>query len=261
MTRSSVRNRCILPLALGAALLLAACDASERGVATAPAAPNSGSAPLPLSQSINSVMVAMIDFAADGIWRPAASETPLTDAQWLLVQQDAVTISAAATLITLPGTGVNDADWVQADDWRRWSTEMRELGDEARIAAQIRDQTQLALVGDRLVEVCQACHTAYKPGLPSMGVTRFPLYPKRELVEASAAATNHHSALLFQVADTNRDGRLERGEWLASMPDDQLAAAAAMWSRMDAAGAGYVTEDQFNAFNGRPGGPGRPGAN
>lgn len=258
------RRRFSLPLiigpALGAALALSACERpapANPPASTAPAAAQ----PVLLSQSIDAIMVAVIDFAADGIWRPAASETPLTDAQWLLVQQDAVAISAAATLITLPGTGINDAAWVKAEDWRRWATEMRELGDEARIAAQTKDQAQLALVGDRLIEVCQACHNTYKPGLPTMGVTRFPLYPKRELVAASDPAQPGDPSLLFRIADTNRDGQLDRGEWLASMPDAELAAAAAIWTRLDPGGTGHVTLEQFNAFNGRPGGPGRPGEN
>ena len=29
-------------------------------------------------------------------------------------------------------------------------------------------------------ELCQACHQKFKPGLPSMGITRFPIYPKRD---------------------------------------------------------------------------------
>src|SRR5687767_9637572 len=76
---------------------------------------------LPLSVPINAVMVAMVDFAADGIWRPAVSETPLTNNQWLLAEQDAVNLVAAATLITTPGTGLNDAAWVADPDWRLWA--------------------------------------------------------------------------------------------------------------------------------------------
>lgn len=136
--------------------------------------------PLPLALSINEVMVAMVDFAADGVWRPAASETPLTDTQWRLAEQDAVNLIASTTLITTAGQGVNDAMWVEADDWRRWVREMQVVSIEAKEAVAVKDQERLRLVGDRLVELCQACHTKYKPGLPMMGVTRFPIYPKRD---------------------------------------------------------------------------------
>jgi cytochrome c5 len=155
----------------------AAAPAAE--TTTAPAAV-ADTGPLPLPLPINAVMVAMVDFAADGIWRPAASETPLTDKQWLLAEQDAVNLVASTTLITTAGTGVNDAEWVTEPDWRRWAKEMQATALEAKAAVDQKDQARLQLVGDRLVEICQTCHQKYKPGLPSMGITRFPIYPKRD---------------------------------------------------------------------------------
>jgi hypothetical protein len=134
--------------------------------------------PLPLVVSLNEVMVALVDFSADGVWRPAASETPLTDIQWALADQSAVNLIASASLITMRGAGVNDGAWVVNPDWRRWSIEMQTTAEQARAAIAARDQDRLRLAGDRLVEICQTCHQAFKPGLPSMGVTRFPVYPK-----------------------------------------------------------------------------------
>lgn len=157
----------------------AAQTAAAPAPASAPAAASSTSA-LPLPVSINAVMVAGVDFSADGIWRPAASERPLTDKQWLLAEQDAINLIAAATLITTPGTGVNDSEWVTEKDWRRWATDLQVTALDAKKAIDLKDQARLKLVGDRLVEICQTCHQKYKPGLPSMGITRFPIYPKRD---------------------------------------------------------------------------------
>jgi hypothetical protein len=125
-------------------------------------------------------MVSLVDFAADGIWRPAVNEIGLSDEQWLLAEQDAYNLIASATLITTPGTGDNDLKWVQDPDWRRWATEMQIVALEAKAAVEAKDQERLKLVGDRLVEICQACHQKFKPGLPVMGITRFPIYPKRD---------------------------------------------------------------------------------
>jgi hypothetical protein len=136
--------------------------------------------PLPLAVPITAVMVALVDFAADGIWRPAASETPLTDEQWLLAEQDAVNLIASTTLMTMPGTGTNDAVWIEEPEWRRWTEEMQTVAIQAKGAVEAKDQKRLGLVGDRLVELCQACHQKYKPGLPVMGITRFPIYPKHD---------------------------------------------------------------------------------
>ena len=128
---------------------------------------------IPMSVSINEMMVAFMDFAADGIWRPAARDE-LSDAEWLLVEQESVRLMLAATLTTMPGEGVNDLEWIADPDWRRYANEMRVLGFEARQSAQDHDMARLRLVGDRLVEVCQACHQDFKPDLPVMGYTRLP---------------------------------------------------------------------------------------
>lgn len=162
-----------LKLLLGAAAIgLAACQPVEVAKDEADA--------LPLAVPINAVMVALVDFAADGVWRPAAMETGLTQDQWLLAEQDSINLIASATLITTPGTGANDAAWVKDPDWRRWATEMQLVAGEARSAVEQQNQERLRLVGDRLVEICEACHQKFKPGLPSMGITRFPVYPKRD---------------------------------------------------------------------------------
>jgi hypothetical protein len=136
--------------------------------------------PLPMPVPINAVMVALVDFAADGIWRPAASDLTLSDEQWLLAEQDAINLITSTTLITTAGTGTNDAAWVKDPDWRRWAKEMQVVALEAKAAVDAKDQERLRLVGDRLVELCQACHQKFKPGLPVMGITRFPIYPKRD---------------------------------------------------------------------------------
>jgi hypothetical protein len=172
------------------ALLLAAAACSEpetANTAEAPtplspqaATPADSTGPIPLSLTINEVMVALVDFAADGVWRPPAQDEPMTDRQWLLAEQDAKNLIASATLITMAGKGDNDAGWVTKEDWRRWSADMLEEAQQALSAIEARDRERLLLVGDRLVETCQECHQQYKPGLPSMGVTRFPIYPKRE---------------------------------------------------------------------------------
>lgn len=128
---------------------------------------------IPMGVSIDEMMVGFLDRAADGVWQPAAKDE-LTDAEWKLVEQEAINIILASTLTTMPGTGIEDLKWVQDRDWLRYTNEMKQLGHEARESAIDQDMERLRLVGDRLVEVCSACHQDFKPGLPVMGVTRLP---------------------------------------------------------------------------------------
>jgi hypothetical protein len=169
-------------LAVTAALgfAAAACAPATEAPKTAEVAAPVDEGPLPLPIPINAVMVAMVDFAADGIWRPVASPYGLSADQWLLAEQDAYNLIASTTLITTAGTGEMDAEWVKDPDWRRWSREMQTVAIEAKGAIEAKDTERLKLVGDRLVEICQACHQKFKPALPMMGITRFPIYPKRD---------------------------------------------------------------------------------
>lgn len=66
----------------------------------------------------------------------------------------------------------------------------------------------------------------------------------------------------FTAGDANHDGKLDKKEWLASIPEQMKANASAdqleqMWStRLDADGDGFVTKEQFLALRMGP----RPGA-
>lgn len=157
-------------------LLLAACG--QREPAPVVAQPPPKPAPLAMPLSIDEVMVGPVDFAADGIWRPAAQET-LTEQEWMLVEQDAISLIASATLITTAGTGDQDAMWVEQADWRQWTQEMQDIAEDARDAARERNKYKLDIASDKLIEVCAACHTKYRSGTPR-GPDRFPFYPKRD---------------------------------------------------------------------------------
>lgn len=177
-------NRSLLACAAAPALLLAACNPTggmtQRDGAQEPVRPVAACAEgVAMPITMNEMMVALVDFSADGIWRPAASETPLTDYEWLLAEQDALNLVAGTTLMSVPGTGPSDAGWVNDPDWRRWTTQMQATALQALAAIKAKDQERLKAAGDALVTQCQTCHQKFKPGVASGGVNRFPYYPKR----------------------------------------------------------------------------------
>jgi hypothetical protein len=66
--------------------------------------------------------------------------------------------------------------------------------------------------------------------------------------------TPEQRAARFDAADANKDGKLDKAEFTASLPERAQANADMMWGRIDADGDGFVTKDQFMAMR-RGGGP------
>jgi hypothetical protein len=144
--------------------------------------PAAKTAPLAVPVSILDLMRASIEIPADGIWAAQGAEK-LDDDDWLLADQDSVSLAAAATLISKPGTGKNDRKWVSNADWQSWVRDVQTTALAIRAAAKARDSGKFSAAADHLSEVCQTCHTKYRPEAPSDGVTRYPFYPKRELAK------------------------------------------------------------------------------
>lgn len=70
-------------------------------------------------------------------------------------------------------------------------------------------------------------------------------------VGQTPAPTEQQRVALFQAADTNRNGLLEKSEWLATLSAPVRANADSIWLRLDPAGVGYVSEETFVTANGR----------
>jgi hypothetical protein len=181
---SGRRNAASLVIFTAAAWL--APPASHAGpagtTATAPAAPAAKAAPLGVPVSILDLMRASVEIPADGIWAAQGAEK-LDDDDWLLVDEDSVSLAGAATLISKPGTGKNDRKWVANADWQSWVRDVQMTALAIRAAAKAKDQAKFSAAADHLSEVCQSCHTKYRPEAPSDGVARYPFYPKRELAK------------------------------------------------------------------------------
>jgi hypothetical protein len=144
--------------------------------------PPGKSVPPAVSLSILDLMRASVEIPADGIWAAQGAEK-MSEDDWLLVDQDSVSLAGAATLISKPGTGKNDRKWVANADWQSWAHDVQTTALAIRAAAKAKDLAGFGAAADHLSEVCQSCHTKYRPEAPSDGVARYPFYPKRELAK------------------------------------------------------------------------------
>ncbi|GAB1263382.1 hypothetical protein [Aurantivibrio infirmus] len=126
----------------------------------------SAQAKLPLS--LNEVMVALVNQAADPLW-VAAWQNPQTEKEWRNLEYLAAQLELGGKLLEIPGTGPLDETWTSDPRWSEFAKQLVSAGEEASAAVQSRDIEAINIAGDRIVEVCEACHIVFKPGLPTGG--------------------------------------------------------------------------------------------
>jgi len=146
---------------------------------------------IPVSTSINALMVALVDHSAHEIWQAGSAET-LTDRDWQTAEQHAIQLLASGSLISLGGTGVADTGWVMAPAWQEWSQIMTDGASAALAAIQDADQEALNDAGDTIVAACQGCHQVFKPDIATEGLTHMPHYelsPQDNVTLKSAVVT------------------------------------------------------------------------
>jgi hypothetical protein len=128
---------------------------------------------VPVSTSINALMVALVDHSAHEIWE-AGSADNLAGLDWDIAEQNAIQLIASGTLVSLGGTGIADEGWAAAPEWQEWSRAMTDGALAARAAIQAFDQDALSDAGDTILNACQGCHQVFKPELPTEGLYHIP---------------------------------------------------------------------------------------
>ncbi len=123
---------------------------------------------LRLPVSLNAVMVALVNHSADPIWQ-AAWRSPEGEGDWRELERMAYQLQIAGALLVVPGTGPLDDAWVADPGWREWSNKLRVAGKRAMDSLKTRDIERIAMTGDEIVGICEGCHAAFKPDLPTGG--------------------------------------------------------------------------------------------
>jgi hypothetical protein len=125
---------------------------------------------LPLQMSLNRLMVAVVDDAAHGIWAGGNKNEPLNDLEWVEIEMNTYQLQAAATLVSIGGTGPADRGWVTSPAFQERARKLGDMAVSARSAVTAKNQVALRTAGDTLVDVCNDCHTVFKPDVPTEGI-------------------------------------------------------------------------------------------
>lgn len=145
----------ILPFAFGGFLsMLAIVPALSQDV------PPADGRPL---VSIKEVMEKTITPASNTLWN--AFDPPTEDAQWLALEEAAVTMLVASQATALGGTGPMDAQWVREPAWKAFNQVMINASAAALAAVRARDHDALLSAGDLLYPPCEGCHQQFNPGV------------------------------------------------------------------------------------------------
>lgn len=106
--------------------------------------------------TMSDLMVKIIYPASDALFY-IESRTPKTDAEWTVLEGQALMVAESANLLMLPG---------RARDQKQWMADaklMLEAGADAVAAAKKHDVEAIVALSDRLMESCTTCHKNYRP--------------------------------------------------------------------------------------------------
>lgn len=136
---------------------------------------DNGAPVVPLSTSINALMVALVDHSAHAIW-DAGTDAPLNGRDWQILEQHTIQLIGSGTLVSLGGTGRADKGWVSQPSWQVWTKQMTDGALAALDAVKNKDSDALDVAGFTLVESCEGCHKEFKPEVPTEGILHVPHY-------------------------------------------------------------------------------------
>jgi len=106
--------------------------------------------------SMSDLMVKIIYPTSDAIFY-IESRTPKTEAEWNVLEGQALMLAESANLLMMPGRARDQKQWM-AD-----STLMLDAGAAAVKAVKSKNVEAISALSDQLLESCTSCHKHYRP--------------------------------------------------------------------------------------------------
>ena len=179
LTLRSVRSR----------FILAALAVSILGACAAPAPPVPAAADMQPTSTVEDLMRALIDPAADALWDAVVitstpdgldEQRPETVGDWMALERSAIMLVESGNLLQIEGRRIAgehsvselpDVDLApqeiavrvaeHPDAWRRSARELHDAGVVMLDAVRARDVDALLAAGDRLDVACENCHARF----------------------------------------------------------------------------------------------------
>lgn len=110
--------------------------------------------------TVKEIMNAIITPTTATIWGAYQLET---DAEWLVIQNAALTVIAAGNLLARGGAGPGEQQSATEADWQSYNGQMIAAAREVIVAVAQKDEEALFSAGnDSLYPPCESCHTQYQ---------------------------------------------------------------------------------------------------
>jgi hypothetical protein len=97
---------------------------------------------------------------------PSTATDPLQSAygSWEAVENAALAMSEAASLLTIPGRACSNGRFapVAAADWGKWVKDLRAVGLTVYAAAKAKDQDKILDAAEKMTTACSNCHDKYR---------------------------------------------------------------------------------------------------
>jgi cytochrome c553 len=107
--------------------------------------------------TMSDLMVKIIYPSSDALFY-IESRTPKTDAEWTVLEGQALMVAESANLLMMPGRARDQKQWM-AD-----SKLMLDAGAAAVTAAKAKDVAAISALSEQLMESCTSCHRHYRKG-------------------------------------------------------------------------------------------------
>jgi hypothetical protein len=109
--------------------------------------------------TVRQVMLGIVKPTSDVVFK-FQFDPPKADEDWATLQNNALNLAEAGNLLLLPGRAKDKGEWTKN------AKALIDTSSQAFKAANAKDAKALEQDGDKIDEVCEACHAIYLPKPP-----------------------------------------------------------------------------------------------